>query len=102
MSLRYQETFIFRITDFRAQQRLRIERIRQEIEKIEIPNDKGNIVKLTTSIGYACWKPGMLKDETVDDVHRRLMSTADRAVYKAKQSGRNRVRGEQYCQLRDS
>ncbi|PCJ48253.1 MAG: diguanylate cyclase [Gammaproteobacteria bacterium] len=78
------------------------ERIRQKIEHIEIPDDKGKIVRLTTSIGYASWKPGLLANESVDDVHRRLMSTADRAVYKAKQSGRNRVRGEKYSQLRDS
>jgi len=78
------------------------ERIRHKIEHIEIPDDKEQIVRLTTSIGYASWAPGMLSNETVDDVHRRLMSAADRAVYKAKESGRNRVRGEQYSQLRDS
>ena len=78
------------------------ERIRQSVEQIEVPDDRGNTVKLTTSIGYASWKLGMIEDETVDDVHRRLMATADKAVYKAKQSGRNRVRGEQYSQLGSS
>jgi len=78
------------------------ERIRKKIEKLEIPDDQGKIVKLTTSIGYANWVPGMIEDESVNDVHRRLMGTADKAVYKAKQSGRNRVRGEPYAQLRES
>lgn len=78
------------------------ERIRQNISELEILGDKQETVKLTTSIGYASWKPGMISDESVNDVHRRLMYTADKAVYKAKQSGRNRVRGEQYSQLRES
>ncbi len=78
------------------------ERIRLNIEKIEIPDDQGKIVRLTTSIGYASWHPGIIDNESIDDVHRRLMATADKAVYKAKQSGRNRVRGEQYSQLKDS
>lgn len=78
------------------------ERIRQNIEQIEVPGDQGQIVKLTTSIGYASWRLGIINNESVEDVHRRLMSAADRAVYKAKQSGRNRVRGERYTQLRDS
>jgi len=60
------------------------------------------MVKLTTSIGYATWRPEIVKGESVDDIHRRLMGTADKAVYKAKQSGRNRVRCEPYAQLRES
>jgi len=76
------------------------ERIRQKIELVEVPDDKGQIVRLTTSIGYASWRPEIIEGETVEDIHRRLMSTADKAVYKAKQSGRNRVRGEQYAPLR--
>ena len=78
------------------------ERIRQNIEAIEVANDQGKIVKLTTSIGYASWEPGLIAEESVDEVHRRLMGTADKAVYKAKQSGRNRVRGEHYAKLRKS
>jgi len=78
------------------------ERIREKIECIEVPNDQGISIQLTTSIGYATWKPELIVGETVSDIHRRLMGTADKAVYKAKQSGRNRVRSEPYSQLRDS
>jgi len=77
------------------------ERIRMKIEELEIPDDSGKIVKLTTSIGYALWTPGVIANETTEDVHRRLMGTADKAVYKAKKSGRNRVRGEPYGKLSD-
>ncbi|MCP4413644.1 MAG: sensor domain-containing diguanylate cyclase [Gammaproteobacteria bacterium] len=78
------------------------ERIRKRIEAIEIHDDQGMVVKLTTSIGYATWQPAIINGESVDDIHRRLMGTADKAVYKAKQSGRNRVRCVPYAQLRDS
>ncbi len=78
------------------------ERIRKKIEQIEIPDDQGEVVKLTTAIGYANWQLGMIENETVNDIHRRLMGTVDKAVYRAKQSGRNKVRGEPYSQLRDS
>ena len=78
------------------------ERIRQSISELTILGDKDEKVKVTTSIGYANWKPGMIEGESINDVHRRLMATADKAVYKAKQSGRNRVKGEAYSQLRDS
>jgi len=78
------------------------ERIRKHIAMIEVPDDQGFSVKLTTSIGYATWKPSIIEGESVDDIHRRLMGTADKAVYKAKKSGRNRVRSEAYSQLRDS
>ncbi len=76
------------------------ERIRNRIEQIEIPDDQGFSVTITTSIGYATWKPSIIEGESVEDIHRRLMGTADKAVYKAKQSGRNRVRSEVYSQLR--
>jgi len=78
------------------------ERIRANIEGIEVPDDHGKVVKLTTSIGYASWHPGIISDESVNDVHRRLMAAADKAVYKAKQSGRNRVRGEQYSKIKEN
>jgi len=78
------------------------ERIRKKIEAIEVANDQGETVKLTTSIGYANWEPGHIAEESVNDVHRRLMGTADKAAYNAKQSGRNRVRGEHYAKLRKS
>ena len=77
------------------------ERIRARVESLEIPDDQGKIVKLTTSIGYTCWSPGMIANETIDDVHRRLMGCADKAVYAAKEAGRNMVLKEDYGILRD-
>ena len=78
------------------------ERIRRRVAALEIPDDQGKIVKLTTSIGYTCWSPGMIANETIDDVHRRLMGCADKAVYAAKAAGRNRVEKEAYDLLKDS
>ncbi len=77
------------------------ERIRQRISALEIPDDHGKVVTLTTSIGYTCWSSGMIANETIDDVHRRLMGCADKAVYTAKDSGRNRVEFEPYSPLRN-
>jgi len=76
------------------------ERIRQRIEILEVMSEQDEIVRITTSIGYACWTPGMVANENVEDVHRRLMGNADKAVYKAKQTGRNQVCKEEYSQLR--
>ena len=78
------------------------ERIRQRVSRLEVPDDHGKIVTITTSIGYTCWCPGMIANETIDDVHRRLMGCADKAVYKAKNLGRNRIEQELYGILRDS
>ena len=78
------------------------ERIRKKIQHLTVPDDNGKAVKLTTSIGCATWKPGIIDGESVDDIHRRLMGIADKAVYKAKQSGRNKVETENYTQLRES
>lgn len=97
------EEFMVVLPNTKAERAKKIaERILQNVSELEILGDKGEIVKLTTSIGYANWKPGLIEGESVNDVHRRIIATADKAVYKAKQSGRNRVKGEKYSQLRDS
>jgi diguanylate cyclase (GGDEF)-like protein len=60
------------------------ERVRQEIEKIEITLDGGERVKITASIGFAlCPNNGVSVQE--------LVATADSALYAAKRGGRNRV-----------
>ena len=40
-------------------------------------------------------------NETIEDVHRRLMGCADKAVYMAKNAGRNQVQKEPYGVLRN-
>ena len=59
-----------------------LERVRQEVESMVIPELKGHPV--TVSIGAAELDE---TDLTITD----LLARADRAVYRAKQSGRNRV-----------
>lgn len=75
------------------------ERIRRTVETLVVKDDAGKRVNLTTSIGYTTWLPELYNDESVDDVHRQLMAAADKAVYKAKQSGRNRVTGKTYTRF---
>jgi diguanylate cyclase (GGDEF)-like protein len=59
------------------------ERIRKEVEKLEITLKTGDILKLTVSIGVA----GYQETDTVSS----LIERADQAVYRAKELGRNRV-----------
>jgi two-component system, cell cycle response regulator len=60
------------------------ERIRKTVEAFQF-NFNGQIIPVTVSIGV-CLKPG--KDiETLED----LIAEADKALYRAKQTGRNRV-----------
>jgi len=59
------------------------ERIRRAIEKDQVIFEAARIT-LTASIGVACW-PRHAKDA------KGLIAAADRALYAAKQAGRNRV-----------
>jgi diguanylate cyclase (GGDEF)-like protein len=59
------------------------EKLRLQIEKLEMPVSPGTLLHITTSIGVATLTGG----ETVD----QLISRADSAMYFAKQLGRNRV-----------
>jgi len=62
------------------------ERLRAEVEALQIRDDKGQPFQLTISIGVASADPGGDAD-TVSS----LLIRADRALYFAKQEGRNRV-----------
>ena len=62
------------------------ERLRRKIEELRIEIDGGPPQQVTVSIGAAALNPGA---STAD----ALVGAADRALYAAKQAGRNRVSG---------
>ncbi len=61
------------------------ERLRRQIEKMEIISG-GNAIRITVSLGLASCESGM-KTMTKE----QMVATADSAMYRAKQDGRNRV-----------
>ncbi len=63
------------------------ERIRHRVQQNPIPAGNGNELAITISIGVS-----ELKEADQEDAGERLISSADAALYQAKQQGRNRVR----------
>ncbi len=61
------------------------ERVRRTIESITIPY-RGHAIRITASVGVATLEPA-----TPYENHEQLIAAADRAVYRAKAEGRNRV-----------
>jgi len=61
------------------------ERVRQEIEALEIPSENG-VVKITASLGVSSLIPS---NNMAGDV---IISLADSALYEAKSNGRNQVK----------
>jgi len=61
------------------------ERVRKSVEAIELFSEKNEPIKLTVSIGVA------LLDNMMGDRIEDLMLRADKALYRAKNEGRNRV-----------
>ncbi|SEK73668.1 sensor domain-containing diguanylate cyclase [Halomonas daqiaonensis] len=55
------------------------ERLRQSTEELDL----GNLGGVTISVGVAAWRPG--------ESRKTLVARADRAMYQAKEGGRNRV-----------
>lgn len=60
-----------------------LERLRNEIAGLSIPVGEGRRIRVTASFGYATLRPGTSAD--------RMITVADRALYRAKEAGRNRV-----------
>jgi diguanylate cyclase (GGDEF)-like protein len=60
------------------------ERLRQMVESHEV-HDKGNVLHVTISVGIATFPSGQIRDS------KELIECADKALYKAKENGRNRV-----------
>ncbi len=60
------------------------ERIRAAVAALAIPVEGGAIVEPKISVGIASWRPGL-------PAPQELIATADRALYAAKEGGRNRV-----------
>ena len=63
--------------------RILSERIREDIESLRLDDPEFATVKVTVSIGVAEWRVGLEPAQCLD--------RADRVLYRAKQSGRNRV-----------
>lgn len=65
------------------------ERIRRGIADHPIELNDGSSLQVTVSIGVGAVRPGSTRD--VKQLAEELMAEADRRVYEAKQTGRNRV-----------
>jgi diguanylate cyclase (GGDEF)-like protein len=64
------------------------ERIRARVSSLRIASDSGIEVPVTLSIGVTCWTQPGAYAATLSD---QLIGLADKAVYRAKDRGRNRV-----------
>ena len=71
-----------------------LERVRTAIEALEVRTKSGQPINFTISIGYTCADNRQMQITeitTAGFAFERLFSAADRALYKAKDSGRNCV-----------
>ncbi|MCK5654951.1 MAG: diguanylate cyclase, partial [Candidatus Aureabacteria bacterium] len=57
------------------------EKIRKNVEALELPREGGKPYKVTISLGVCCYN--------VRDSAETVIERADQALYKAKESGRN-------------
>lgn len=84
------EEFAALLTDTKQSKALEIaERIRHSVEQHRPRDANGNPLQVTISIGCADLQEGI--NASAEAVARGLLQQADKALYRAKQAGRNRV-----------
>jgi diguanylate cyclase (GGDEF)-like protein len=85
------EEFVVLLGDADAADALNVaERIRQSIAEQPLPLNNGEALDVTVSVGIASLRPAD-HAETVEATARDFLTRADRALYRAKEGGRNRV-----------
>lgn len=86
------EEFTILLPDTGQKQALEIaERIRFEVSQISIVDDHNRPFSITLSIGVSTWQAAT-SNTTFEEAQNYLISKADKAVYLAKESGRNCVK----------
>lgn len=70
--------------------REKAERIRCSIEELNLQANSGHAIKVTISIGLSMLPAGAGSEDSRNEADR-MVSAADKALYQAKHSGRNRV-----------
>ena len=84
------EEFAALLQGDRADAMVVAERVRLAVEKLEVRDERGERLALTVSIGVAARAVGGAPDEAMS-LGQAMMEEADRAMYRAKRSGRNRI-----------
>jgi diguanylate cyclase (GGDEF)-like protein len=70
--------------------RMIAERLRRQVEEVSLPLDHGGIVSFTVSVGVATAAPQARGNGQRHNI-RSLLALADAALYRSKETGRNRV-----------
>lgn len=65
------------------------QRINLSVAALDLYDDHEAVFHLSCSVGYSSWLRPQRED--ADDISRRLIAMADKAVYRAKQEGRDRA-----------
>jgi two-component system cell cycle response regulator len=67
------------------------ERLRREVEMMELTKETGEALAITVSVGISMFPLANAADVPSDQTGQKLIELADAALYRAKNGGRNRV-----------
>lgn len=85
------EEFTIMLPDTNKAHALEIaERIRLQINRIALEDDRGDSFSISVSIGISTWQPNS-QPQSFEQIQNHLISKADQGVYQAKENGRNCV-----------